>query len=98
MKTVWNIRSNPPKKMLIAIDSTMTTAVSRVVSSLLGHTDFRSSDTVSCKKVTGLTRPASGPTPSVTDAMLKQRASSKSKNEFVVPPYTRVQANSEALR
>ena len=41
----------------MAIDSTMTTAVSRVVSSLLGHTAFRSSDTVSCKKVTGLTRP-----------------------------------------
>lgn len=36
---------------------TITMAVSRAVSSLLGHTDLRSSDTTSCRNRIGLTRP-----------------------------------------
>mgnify|MGYP001427596305 CR=1 FL=1 len=39
-------------------DKAMTTMVSRAVSSRLGQTDFRSSDAVSRRKATGLTRPA----------------------------------------
>jgi hypothetical protein len=42
----------------------MTTMVKRVVSSLLGQTDFRNSETVSLRKVTGLMRP---PAPGAMD-------------------------------
>jgi hypothetical protein len=52
-----NIRSNPPKKNPAATARAMTTTVNRAVSSLLGHTDFLSSETVSRKKATGLTLP-----------------------------------------
>jgi hypothetical protein len=41
----------------MTIDTTMTTKVSRVVSSRLGQTDFLNSVMVSCKKVIGLTLP-----------------------------------------
>jgi len=51
------MRSKPPKKNAATIDSAITTAVNRDVSSLLGHTDFLSSENVSCKNATGLTLP-----------------------------------------
>ena len=41
----------------MTIDRAMTTIVSRAVSSRLGQTDFLSSERVSRRKATGLTRP-----------------------------------------
>lgn len=52
-----NILSKPPRKNPAAIDRAITTMVNREVSSLLGHTDFLSSDTVSRRKLTGLVLP-----------------------------------------
>ena len=45
---VWaKMRSRPPKKKPAAIAKAITTAVKRVVSSRLGHTDLRNSEKVS---------------------------------------------------
>jgi len=55
--TSANILSNPPKKNPAAMAKMMTTVVNRAVSSRLGQTDFRSSEYVSCRKLTGPTRP-----------------------------------------
>ncbi len=62
-KTNWvkvsaSNRSSPPRKKPAAIARAITTTVNRAVSSRLGHTDFLSSESVSCRKVTGLILPA----------------------------------------
>jgi hypothetical protein len=51
------IRSRPPKKNPAAMAKTITTIVSRAVSSRLGQTDFCSSKKVSRRKVIGPTLP-----------------------------------------
>ena len=64
---IW---SKPPRKTAATIERTITTTVRRAVSSRLGQTDFLSSETVSCRNSTGLTRFAILGVRAVTRAML----------------------------